>query len=151
MGIAEAISGKHLYLDTNVFIYAVEGFSGLEDELRRLFSAVDAGRITATTSELTLAETLVKPFAEGNRDYQRAYRTLLRKRSFFQLEPVTRAILLAAARIRATTTLKLPDAIHLATAQSAGCDTLVTNDPDFRNAADMRVVMLSGLNREEAE
>ena len=97
MGIAEAISGEHLYLDTNVFIYAVEGFSGLEDELRRLFSAVDAGRITATT------------------------------------------------------TLKLPDAIHLATAQSAGCDTLVTNDPDFRNAADMRVVMLSGLNREEAE
>jgi predicted nucleic acid-binding protein len=145
MGIIEATDGKRVYLDTNVFIYTVEGFSNLEDELRRLFEAIDVGQLTATTSELTLAETLVKPFAEGNKEYQEAYRKLLRRRRFFQLRPVSRNVLLEAARIRVDTALKLPDAIHLATARSAGCHTLITNDPDFRKAADIPVVMLSDI------
>ena len=37
-------------------------------------------------------------------------------------------IVVYAADIRAKTNLKLPDAIHVATARSLGCKTLLTND-----------------------
>lgn len=148
MGIVELTKGKRVYLDANVFIYAIEGFRGLEDELRQFFKAVDDGRVTGVTSELTLAEVLVKPFAEGRQRHQETYQRLLHRRSFLQLHEVSREVLITAARMRAKTVLKLPDAIHLATAQSAACDAFLTNDPDFRNAADMPVIMLSDLDEE---
>jgi predicted nucleic acid-binding protein len=40
-----------------------------------------------------------------------------------QVVPVDGSIFLAAARLRATTSLKLPDAIHLATADRYRCDS----------------------------
>lgn len=44
------------------------------------------------------------------------------------MAPVSRDVLLAAARLRAEIGLKLPDAIHVATAQLTGCDQFLTND-----------------------
>jgi len=44
------------------------------------------------------------------------------------MAPVSRDVLIAAARLRAETGLKLPDAIHAATAQFTGCDQFLTND-----------------------
>jgi hypothetical protein len=38
-----------------------------------------------------------------------------------------------AARLRAPTKLKLPDAIHLATATLNGCDCFLTNDDSFKS------------------
>jgi predicted nucleic acid-binding protein len=46
-----------------------------------------------------------------------------------RLLPITRPILLEAARLRAATKLKTPDAIHAATAMDAGCALFVTTTP----------------------
>lgn len=57
--------------------------------------------------------------------------------------PVTAYILEQAALLRANSklgklpSLKLPDAIHLATAVRERCDVLVTNDSALRKAAEM--------------
>ena len=77
MGLLDEIEGPRIYLDTNIFICAVEGFNRFEEEINSLFSAVDWGEVEAITSELTLAEALVKPFREGNERYQQIYRKAL--------------------------------------------------------------------------
>ena len=143
MGLLDEIEGPRIYLDTNIFIYAVEGFDRFEEEISTLFSAVDRGKIEAITSELTLAEALVKPFEKGSERYQQIYREALQDRASFHLLSITRSLLVESARLRALTGLRLPDAIHLATAREAGCSTLVTNDDDFEGTSEMNVVMLS--------
>ena len=62
----DSITGEGLYLDTNIFIYALEGYPKFIASVRALFAAIDEGRIRAVTSELTLAESLVKPMMDGN-------------------------------------------------------------------------------------
>lgn len=117
MGLLDAVQGPRVYLDTNVFIYGIEGFERFENEIGALFGAVDRGDIEAATSELTLTEALVKPFREGNATHQQIYQEALQNRASFHLVPVIRPILVEAARLRALTGLRLPDAIHLATAR----------------------------------
>jgi predicted nucleic acid-binding protein len=54
-------------------------------------------------------------------------------------------VLREAPLLRATTNLKTPDALHLATARLAGCALFVTNDGGFRSAGNIPVVILDDL------
>ena len=67
-------SGK-VYVDTPSVIYSVDRIAVYESLLRPLWDAMDAEAIGVVTSELTLLETLVKPFKDGNEglaaDYER--------------------------------------------------------------------------------
>lgn len=55
MGLIDRIMGQRIYLDTNIFIYAVEGYTEYLDVLTELFEKMDQGALTAVSSELTLA------------------------------------------------------------------------------------------------
>jgi predicted nucleic acid-binding protein len=57
-GVADLL-GKAVYLDTNVFVYAVEGFARHRTFIEDLFREIEVGHLDAVTSELTLAESLV--------------------------------------------------------------------------------------------
>lgn len=61
MGLMDVLVGDRIYLDTNIIIYALEGYSEYISSLEQLFTAIDEGKMGAVTSELTLAESLVKP------------------------------------------------------------------------------------------
>lgn len=61
------------------------------------------------------------------------------------LLPITHIVLRDAARLRATTKLKTPDALHLATAQSENCALFITNDRAFRTAASLPLAILDDL------
>ena len=50
-----------------------------------------------------------------------------------------------AARLRAETGLKTPDALHAATALLAGCALFITNDTDFRRVQWLPIVILNDL------
>lgn len=129
MALVDDLHGCKVYLDTNIFVYAVEGFERHAQELAGLFAGIESGSLAAVTSELTLAECLVKPFMDKNASRQQVYLELLRDRPGLSIVPVSRAILVEAARIRsAASAVRLPDAIHLATAVSTGCNALLTND-----------------------
>ena len=122
------------YIDTNVVIAIVEANSALTAGQMAFIENVDKGRVKAATSELTLAECLVKPMAGHNAVTVQAYLTFLDNRPEFPVLPVSRTILIEAARLRAELGVKLPDAIHVATALSAGCDVFMTNDRGVKAA-----------------
>jgi predicted nucleic acid-binding protein len=146
MGRVSDELGKSVYLDTNIIIYAVEGFADVAAQIRSLLSAMDDAEIVALTSELTVAEVLVKPFKDENETVQQAYKTFLTPTPVLQLAPVTRDVLEEAARLRATTYLNLPDAIHLATAKLGGCDSFFTNDDLFKRVKAANIKILSEIN-----
>ncbi|MEO0541104.1 MAG: PIN domain-containing protein, partial [Cyanobacteria bacterium P01_A01_bin.105] len=131
------------YLDTNIWIYALEGYSAFRADLMQLFEQIQAGTLTGVTSELTLAELLVQPYRDGNSDQQALYKKAIANRKNFWVVPVFRNLLIDAARIRGRTPLKLPDAIHAATALRSECTSFLTNDRQFQNLTDMPVVLIS--------
>ena len=112
MGLVDRLAGGTAYLDTNTFIYAIEGIEEFFPLVADLLPAVDRRELQAVTSELTLAETLVKPLRDGNEDLASDYVGTIQPRRALRVVPVSRDILIAAARVRATTALRLPDAIH---------------------------------------
>ena len=56
-----------------------------------------------------------------------------------------------AARLRAESGLKLPDALHAATALRAGCALFITNDADFRRLQELPTVVLDDVLADEAK
>ncbi len=65
MGLVTDLAGQSVYLDANIFIYALEGHERFAAVLTELFGAFDRGEIRAVTSESALAEALVKPLIRG--------------------------------------------------------------------------------------
>ncbi len=66
MGIVDTVGSKRIYLDANIFIYALEGFAEFKQTLTELFLAIDDSKVQAVTGDLTLAEVLVKPLRDSN-------------------------------------------------------------------------------------
>jgi predicted nucleic acid-binding protein len=142
----DALVGRHAYLDANVFIYALNAFPPLASVITQLFTMIDGGQLQANTSELTLAELLVKPIRDGDLAAQQTCQEMLLSNPRLTLTPISRQTLIESARLRAGSTLKLPDAMHFATATLARCDVFLTNDMRFRLPAPaIAVVLLSDL------
>lgn len=57
----ETLKGQRIYFDSNVIIYQLIGYQALQAQLAAVFGMVDEGECQAVTSELTLAEVLVRP------------------------------------------------------------------------------------------
>jgi predicted nucleic acid-binding protein len=114
-----------LYLDANVFIYAIEGSADIADPLRQLFDLLRANRGIGVTSELTLAEVLPR----ASTVQRRSYLNMIVWSRIFDLHPVSRDILIETAEYRKKAGMpKLPDAVHVVTAIRAGCRTVLSAD-----------------------
>lgn len=98
----DVIGSRRVYLDANIIIYGLEGSAAFAEELQPLFNRISSGAQSAVTSELTLAETLVRPLADSHAEYERMYRRVLQTRGTFKVAPISRTLLIEAARIRAT-------------------------------------------------
>ena len=136
-------SGK-VYVDTPSVIYSVDRIGIYESLLRPLWDAMDAEAIGVVTSELTLLETLVKPFKDGDGGLAADYERFLTD-TRLELHPISLSILKDAAKLRAAAGLKTPDATHAATSQLSGCSEFITNDLDFRKVSGLKVVILKEL------
>ena len=109
-----------------------------------MWRQAQAGWFEIVSSDLIVLETLVKPLREKDTVLEHLFRSLLDAREV-RLIPATRPIWEQAVRLRASTGLKTPDALHAATAQQAGCTLFITNDSDFRRVDDLPVVVLRDL------
>jgi predicted nucleic acid-binding protein len=124
-GMTDNDAVPRLYLDANVFIYAIEGNADIADPLRQLFDLFRARRGIGVTSELTLAEVLPK----ASDVQRRSYLNMIVWSQIFDLHPVSRDILIETAEYREYAGMpKLPDAIHVVTAIRAGCRRVLSAD-----------------------
>ena len=146
MGVIGSLMGGQIYLDTNIFIYALEGFPAFEAVLADLFEAIDDRAIQAVTSELALAEALVKPLADKNPSAVEAYERALAPRSSLMVLPISRPILRRSAELRAAPGGKLPDAIHVATVLEADCDAILSADQRIKIPSGSALVTLAELH-----
>jgi predicted nucleic acid-binding protein len=133
-----------VYFDANAVIYSVEKHLVYWPLLQPLWQAAKGKSIEIVSSDLTLMETLVGPLKIGDTALAAAFEQLFQQAQT-RLLPITQSILCEAARLRATTKLKTPDALHAATAQQAGCVLFVTNDASFRSIAHLPAVILDDL------
>lgn len=115
---------RRIYLDTNALIAIVE--------TGRAFPVIERllgdDRVGLFTSELTLAEILVVPFRDDDAALIATYQRMAAGSSFLAFVPLTRDVLVSAARLRAGSAAKTADAIHVATAASLGCRVVLSSD-----------------------
>lgn len=133
---------KKVYFDTNVLIYLIENHPDYHDKIVSLIAELDELGCTVITSELTLAECLVKPFAENDKQSQAVYKASVKNSDFMKVKPVTRKVLIEAARLRSVFKNKLPDSIHLTTALESGCDIFVGNDKKIKVGDHIKLLIL---------
>ena len=115
-------------LDTAVFVYFIEEDPRFLPLIDPLFREADEGTRELVTSALTLLEVLVVPLRVRNRAVADRYEALLTRSRGIRLVALTQDQLRAAAQLRATTSVKTPDALQLVAAIGAGCQTFLTND-----------------------
>lgn len=142
MGLADDLTGLLTYLDSNIFIYFLEGHADYAEPLTALFDRIGSGALQAVTSQLTLAEVLVKPLRDQNSALYAQCLLFIRSREGLRVSPIDQHCLLEAARLRAGSGFRLPDAIHIAAATTAGCQSFLTNDRRLGACRGLRVVYL---------
>lgn len=121
----------HLGLDSACLIYLSEVFDHPRGHfLRELMAEADR---TFVTSTLCLAEYLVKPHKQAHPAVT-ALRESIVRLPRLQVVELTADIAQEAARIRAATGWKLPDAVAVATAIIGGADAFLTNDRQLTRA-----------------
>ena len=144
MGALTLPASGLVYIDTMTLIYTVERYPAYWPLLEPMWQAAQAGTIEIVSSELTLLESLVGPLKKGDPALEQAYEQALLGTEM-RLQSITQSILREAARLRATTKLRTPDALHAATGQQVRCVLFVTNDVGFRGVPGLPVVILDDL------
>jgi predicted nucleic acid-binding protein len=136
-------SSQRIYLDTNVFIALIESPPERYPSLFNLMK--NAGDVfQAFTGEITFGELLVKPYSE-NEALAQTYMELLTTASRLHVAPIDRGIFIRAAQLRSQRKgLKLPDAVHIATAEHLGCGIFLSQDKAIVPNAPMTRIGLAG-------
>jgi predicted nucleic acid-binding protein len=130
-----------VYVDANAVIYAVERIEPYSALLSPLWLAAQAGQLQIITGEITWLEALTRPLIDQNAALEALFRAFLTA-SEVRLIPATLPLWEQAARLRAFG-IRTPDALHAASALTAGCALFVTNDPVFHRVPGLPVALLS--------
>jgi len=132
-------------LDTALFIYLIEENPTYIRIVEQIFIEISRGNIYACTSTITLIEVLTKPLEENNTELIQKYSEIMSDSAYLLLCEVDRAIAVESARLRATYSLRTPDAIQLATGIVNGAELFITNDRGFKKVQDIEILILDDL------
>ena len=119
---------RQVALDTNVIIYSLEGVLPYSELAGHVLHMMDRGLIAGSISTVVEAEVLVRPLRDRNRRAMETIELFFRNSPNLVLRSVDRAVARRAAAVRASTPLRLPDSIIVATALEERCDVLIGND-----------------------
>jgi predicted nucleic acid-binding protein len=137
------LRSKKVYFDTNIFIYLLQDHQEFgEICLSIIQSAVDK-ELDGYSGDLVLAELLVKPLKDNNARAVKAVKDLFTEDTKIELLPHTRSAYITAAHLRANHKIKLPDALHIATALENQVEIFLTNDRDIPLIPEITVLTLA--------
>jgi predicted nucleic acid-binding protein len=136
---------RRIALDTSIFIYELEATARYVPITAPIFAWIGEMRHSAVTSTITLAELLVQPYRNANQDRVNQFYGLLT--TYPNLEWIAPDLEIAdlAARFRAEHRLRIPDALHAATAAGRQATGFVTNDSIFRKVDAFETLVLEEL------
>jgi len=134
---------KILAFDTATFIYYIEDVAPYADLLDPVFGLLENHALRAVTSTVTFAEILTKPFADKNFSLADEIKFTLKSFSSLSVAPIDEKLAEAAALIRARHTIRLPDALQLATALQGEATLFLTNDKRIKKVDTIDVLVLS--------
>jgi predicted nucleic acid-binding protein len=136
-------ASSRVYIDTNIFIYFIEGSEKFFPQVKELFEHVGTLGAQIVTSEITVAECLYKPSQQQNQKLINIYEELFERTGEIELFPLDGLLTKQAALHGSQLGLKLIDAIHYESALQAGCDVLVSADTRFKSGPKMRALHIS--------
>jgi predicted nucleic acid-binding protein len=136
---------KRVLIDTSIWIYHFEQHPELGAAAGKIIESLEEGEFRGVASELTLLELTVRPLQLGRQDVADDYEVLLDYFPNFELEPISREILLEAVALRARQRLRTPDAIQIATGLRTGATLAITNDEGWRNFPLIETIILTDL------
>jgi predicted nucleic acid-binding protein len=126
-----------LLVDSAPIIYVLEAHATFAKRFEPLFSAHASGKLQFAVTTVTIAEVLTGPLRAGDEALARRYRAVLES---WQVVDLTTEIAETAARLRASSGLKLADAVQAASAVAINAFALVTHDRDFSHLSSLRVI-----------
>lgn len=129
------LAGKRIYFDSNPLIYFLENDETFFESVFPYFKQLANKQFVGVASDLVLAELLVKPFRENDSENVETIKNLLLNSNYFEMCSHHREVFTYASEIRATQRLKMPDALHIATAILNDCDYFLTLDTQIINNA----------------
>lgn len=137
LSIDELPDQSLLLIDTAPIVYILEAHALLAARFQPLFDAHAVGRFRFAITTVTIAEVLTGPLKRGEEGLARRYRAFL---DSWQVVGLDADIAEGVARLRASSRLKLADAVQAATAFAINAEALVTHDRDFGRVSGLRVI-----------
>ncbi len=144
MSLNSALQGvKIIFLDTAPIIYFIENHPQFSDIVEVFIEQLDQGNIQGIISPVTVAECLVNPLKNKDQKLQQDFVDFMLRQKSIRLKETDVNISIKAAQITANYNLKLPDALQVATAIIAGCDSFLTNDKKLSRISELQILVIS--------
>jgi predicted nucleic acid-binding protein len=135
-----------VYLDSMVWIYALEGNPNFGTLARGLLQNLRSGNHVLLVSEFLLGEVLVLPVRKSDAFLIASYRRLMLPSATVELIPFSNEVGLNFAGFRALHRTTPPDSIHLALAASANADLFITGDERLNKLTIPGIGRIADLN-----
>jgi len=142
LGLVDGLRGLRVCIDTAPIIYFIEKNPRYLNVVRPVFAEIDAGRIEAITSTITLLEVLVQPIKANNRSLAEQYREVLLYSEGLTTFEILHEVSEMSSELRAKYSIKTPDAIQVAVSILYGAKKFITNDPALKKVSDIDVLVL---------
>ena len=121
-------------LDTNIFLIVKNKEEPHYEFSKQVLDAVDNGRMQAIISVVSVAELCVGYYLAGDEKGKQELIAHLVSSKAFSVVEIDLGLADVAAKIRAETGLRLPDAIIVASGLAKGAAYIVTHDEEFEKA-----------------
>ena len=129
-----------VYLDANVFIYAVLGSLAETQKAQGVLSQVASGSLHAFTATLTVDEVLWVIQKHASRDVAGKAADIFFITPNLDMVNVDQQIIGSATEIYKTTNLNPRDSIHIAVMKAKRIRTMMSTDTDFDSLPDVKRV-----------
>jgi predicted nucleic acid-binding protein len=139
------ISGKRVYMDTNIFIYFLEQSDGYYESVAPIIEACEAGKFFGYTGDVAIAETMIQPYRENNLTLIANFKAFFATENFLSIQSHDAVIFDLAAQLRGKRGMKFIDALHYASALKAGCSFFLSNDAGIKSDSLMDVIAINTL------
>jgi predicted nucleic acid-binding protein len=137
---------SRIYWDSMLFIYLIEGNPESGPRVRTIYRAMQKRGDVLCTSAFTLGEVLTGPRKLGATDVVSRIREFFLKGNQIELLTFTAATANRYSEIRASTSVKSADAIHLAAAADFGVEVFLTHDKSLHKLGVPGIHFIAGLD-----